>query len=230
MTEVEKTGEVIWSSPEKTQSVYLGLFILFFKKKFFFKWIMPSVPFTIRLFYFIFFSFTCLTLGIHAQLWQLVLFSKHLNISLSTFRQELTVFSGSQVGLLSSFLPSRRSVCASKLHSWVVTWALHCLVTTSVILFYYLPHVYSTLWSIWPLWWRGTRSSSLHLLTHHLLAFSPSSGRFRLLLKEPWGWCWGVQVFQPRLLFLFSPPLSAPPSLPVSSASSFGFLQRLEWS
>ena len=33
MTEVEKTWEVIWSSPEKTQSVYLGLFILFFKKK-----------------------------------------------------------------------------------------------------------------------------------------------------------------------------------------------------
>lgn len=64
--------------------------------------------------------------------------------------------------------------------------------------------MYSTLWSIWPLWWRGTRRSSLHLLTHHLSAFSPSSGRFRLLLKEPWGWCWGAQVFQPWLLFLFS--------------------------
>lgn len=45
-----------------------------------------------------FFAFTCLTLGIHAQLWQLVLFSKHLNISLSTFRQELTAFSGPRAG------------------------------------------------------------------------------------------------------------------------------------
>lgn len=116
MTEMKKMGEVIWSSPEKTQSVYLGLFILFLKKKNFFLMSYAFSALHNKIFLF-FFSFTCLTLGIHAQLWQLVLFSKHLNISLSTFRQELTAFSGSRGGLLSSFLPSRWSVYASKLHS-----------------------------------------------------------------------------------------------------------------
>lgn len=107
MTEVEKMGEVIWSSPEKTQSVYLGLFILFFKKKNFFLMNYAFSALHNKTILFYFFSFTCLTLGIHAQLWQLVLFSKHLNISLSTFRQELTVFSGGLALLAPSFQEER---------------------------------------------------------------------------------------------------------------------------